>query len=85
MHVRGDLDAPEEPAWLQYMREWGPKIEYDRKKYLDKMLKFLPSKLRASVEDVINKLPDEAMGQEGPTGPKEKNMWFGDERGSFLS
>jgi len=49
------------------------------------MLKFLPSKLRNSVEDVIDKLPDEVMGQEGPTGPKEKDMWRGDERGSFLS
>lgn len=80
MHQRGDKDAPEEPAWLHYMREWGPKIEYDRKKYLDKFLRFLPSKIRDSLEDVIDKLPDEVMGQEGPTGPSEKNMWNGDER-----
>lgn len=80
MHQRGDKDAPEEPAWLQYMREWGPKIEYDKKKYLDKFLKFLPSKLRNSLEEILDKLPSEVMGEEGPTGPKEKNMWFGDER-----
>lgn len=80
MHERGDPDAPDEPAWLHYMREWGPKIDYDRKKYLDKLLKIFPAKIRDSLEDVFDKLPDEVMGQEGPTGPLEKNMWNGDER-----
>jgi len=80
MHERGDSDAPEEPAWLHYMREWGPKIEYDRKKYIDKLLRIFPAKIRESLEDVFDKLPDEVMGQEGPTGPSEKNMWNGDER-----
>ncbi|XP_074279035.1 hypothetical protein At1g04090-like [Silene latifolia] len=53
-----------EPYWLQFMRTWGPKIVYD-------------SKLPLSF---FNKLPAELSRQEGPTGPKEKNNWFGDER-----
>lgn len=73
-------DAVLEPSWLQYMREWGPTIKYNSKSELDKILKFLPVKLRFSVETIFDKLPMELYGEEGPTGPKEKNNWVGDER-----
>ncbi|XP_073156306.1 hypothetical protein At1g04090-like isoform X2 [Henckelia pumila] len=69
-----------EPFWLQYMREWGPTIVYDSRTELDKIIKILPVMVRYSVESIFNKLPLELYGEEGPTGPKEKNNWIGDER-----
>lgn len=73
-------DAVVEPSWLQYMREWGPKITYNGRSELDKILKYIPVNLRFSVENIFDKLPTELYGEEGPTGPKEKNNWVGDER-----
>ncbi|XP_022728017.1 uncharacterized protein LOC111283697 [Durio zibethinus] len=70
-----------EPAWLQFMREWGPTIVYDSRTKLDKIINILPVMLRYSVENIFDKLPVELYGEEGPTGPKEKNNWVGDERG----
>ncbi|KAL3850007.1 hypothetical protein ACJIZ3_011889 [Penstemon smallii] len=69
-----------EPCWLEYMREWGPTIVYDSRTELDKIIKVLPVMVRYSVENIFNKLPLELYGEEGPTGPKEKNNWIGDER-----
>ncbi|XP_059626098.1 hypothetical protein At1g04090-like [Cornus florida] len=69
-----------EPCWLQYMREWGPTIVYDSRTELDKIIKLLPLMLRYSVENIFDKFPLELYGEEGPTGPKEKNNWVGDER-----
>ncbi|KNA18135.1 hypothetical protein SOVF_073080 [Spinacia oleracea] len=69
-----------EPYWLQYMREWGPKIVYDSRKELDKVIKRFPLLLRRSVANLVGKFPGELSGQSGPTGPKEKNNWLGDER-----
>ncbi|KAL9239068.1 hypothetical protein vseg_013422 [Gypsophila vaccaria] len=69
-----------EPCWLQFMREWGPKIVYGSRKKLDKLNKRLPFMIRESVRNFLNKLPAELSGEEGPTGPKEKNNWSGDER-----
>lgn len=73
-------DDVSEPQWLQFMREWGPKIVYDSKTELDKIIRALPLILRNSVENLFNKLPVELCGEEGPSGPKEKNNWIGDER-----
>ncbi|KAG8389150.1 hypothetical protein BUALT_Bualt02G0199200 [Buddleja alternifolia] len=69
-----------EPCWLQYMRKWGPTISYDSRTELDKIINILPLMVRYSVENIFNKLPLELYGEEGPTGPKEKNNWIGDER-----
>ncbi|GMH30905.1 hypothetical protein Nepgr_032748 [Nepenthes gracilis] len=69
-----------EVCWLQFMREWGPTIVYDSRTELDKVIQHLPLALKYSVEAVFNKLPVELYGEEGPTGPKEKNNWVGDER-----
>lgn len=74
-------DGVVEPPWLQYMREWGPKIVYDSRKELEKIVSILPNTIRCSVENLIKKIPMELSGEEGPTGPKEKNNWVGDERG----
>ncbi|KAH0755575.1 hypothetical protein KY290_025845 [Solanum tuberosum] len=69
-----------EPPWLQYMREWGPTIEYKSGYEVDEIIKHLPSFFRFSVETLIELFPTELYGEAGPTGPKEKNNWFGDER-----
>jgi hypothetical protein len=70
----------DEPNWLQYMREWGPKIVYDSKTELDKIINALPRMLQYSVRNLFNKFPVELYGEQGPTGPKEKNNWINDER-----
>ncbi|KAH6760324.1 vacuolar sorting-associated protein [Perilla frutescens var. hirtella] len=74
----GDIVA--EPPWLQYMREWGPTIVYSSATELDKILNDLPFFLRFSLESLIELFPTELYGEEGPTGPKEKDNWLGDER-----
>ncbi|KAG5586966.1 hypothetical protein H5410_047400 [Solanum commersonii] len=73
-------EAVSEPCWLQYMREWGPTIIYDSRKELEKIVNRLPIMVRNSVQSIFDKLPMELFKEEGPTGPKEKNNWFGDER-----
>ncbi|XVF57067.1 hypothetical protein PTKIN_Ptkin06aG0173800 [Pterospermum kingtungense] len=69
-----------EPCWLQYMREWGPTIVYDSRAELDKIINLLPLFVRFSVENIFDLFPTELYGEEGPTGPKEKDNWVGDER-----
>ncbi|GAA0184727.1 hypothetical protein Leryth_018604 [Lithospermum erythrorhizon] len=68
-----------EPTWLNYTRKWGPTITSDFADDLSKFTKFLPGKLKRKFMDMFNKLPKEVMGQEGPTGPKWKASWDGDE------
>ncbi|XP_057869086.1 hypothetical protein At1g04090 [Cryptomeria japonica] len=80
LSMLGANDTPSEPHWLHYMREWGPTITYDSRAYLEKILKMLPRQLRSKVEFIFNKLPNELLAEEGPTGPKEKDNWVGDER-----
>ncbi|XP_058207801.1 hypothetical protein At1g04090-like [Rhododendron vialii] len=69
-----------EPCWLQFMRKWGPTVVYDSRAELGKIINRLPLALRNSVENIFDKLPVELYGENGPTGPKEKNNWEGDER-----
>ncbi|PHT82518.1 hypothetical protein T459_15533 [Capsicum annuum] len=69
-----------EPPWLQYMREWGPTIEYKSGSEVDEIIKHLPYIFRFSAETLVALFPNELYGEAGPTGPKEKNNWFGDER-----
>ncbi|KAL3523378.1 hypothetical protein ACH5RR_016212 [Cinchona calisaya] len=69
-----------EPHWLQYMREWGPKIVYDARSEADKIISHLPFLVRFAVESLFDLFPTELYGEEGPTGPKEKDNWLGDER-----
>ncbi|KAM7269887.1 hypothetical protein ACFE04_025384 [Oxalis oulophora] len=69
----------EEPLWLQFMEEWGPTIVYDSRSELDKVINILPLFVRFSVENIFDLFPTELYGEEGPTGPKEKHNWLGDE------
>ncbi|PKA64269.1 alpha-mannosidase [Apostasia shenzhenica] len=68
-----------EPAWLQYMREWGPKVSYDVEKEIGKVEKILPRKMKSGLRRLVSRLPPEMLGEEGPTGPKAKANWNGDE------
>ncbi|KAK6919267.1 Vacuolar protein sorting-associated protein 62 [Dillenia turbinata] len=68
-----------EPPWLNYTRKWGPKIDYDIKSELKKVEKFLIGKLKFTFKKVVESLPNEILGEDGPTGPKMKNNWSGDE------
>nr|DAD30138.1 TPA_asm: hypothetical protein HUJ06_031606 [Nelumbo nucifera] len=68
-----------EPPWLNYAREWGPKISYDTAAEIKKVEKLLPGKLKAAFKNLVKSLPSEVLGEEGPTGPKMKNNWSGDE------
>jgi hypothetical protein len=72
--------AVAEPCWLEYMREWGPTVTYNSRSEIDTVLSFLPFFLRFTAEAIFNSLPVELYEEEGPTGPKEKNNWKGDER-----
>eukprot|EP01018_Ginkgo_biloba_P035710 Gb_07174 [translate_table: standard] len=80
LEALGSKDIILEPPWLQYMREWGPKIEYNSRTELNRVIRLLPSKLRPPIEKLFNNLPKELSGQQGPTGPKAKDNWDGDER-----
>ncbi|CAL0326323.1 unnamed protein product [Lupinus luteus] len=65
-----------EPPWLNYFREWGPKLDFDEFKNVEKILH---GKLKRKFENIVRGLPSEVLGEEGPTGPKCKNNWVGDE------
>ena len=68
-----------EPPWLNYSREWGPKIDYKIEQELDKAEAKLPGYLKPAFKQMFQVLPKEIFGEEGPTGPKMKNSWNGDE------
>ncbi|GLT92722.1 hypothetical protein SLE2022_105460 [Rubroshorea leprosula] len=68
-----------EPPWLNYFREWGPKINYNIEGEIKKVVKILPGKLKSAFEKFVKSLPKEVLGEEGPTGPKLKRNWNGDE------
>lgn len=68
-----------EPPWLSYCNEWGPKIEYDIGDEIKKVEKYLPRLVKNKFDKEIRGLPNELLGEQGPTGPKMKNSWDGDE------
>ncbi|GFP81511.1 hypothetical protein PHJA_000294400 [Phtheirospermum japonicum] len=67
------------PPWLDYGREWGPNITYDFANDVRKVEKLLIGKLKTKFRKLMKSLPSELYGEEGPTGPKMKNNWDGDE------
>jgi hypothetical protein len=68
-----------EPPWLNYFRKWGPKLTYDIAEEIKKVEKLLPGKLKSAFDKFVRSLPSEVLGEEGPTGPKLKRNWTGDE------
>ncbi|KAK9048992.1 hypothetical protein SSX86_032041 [Deinandra increscens subsp. villosa] len=69
-----------EPLWLNYSRKWGPKISYGFANEINKMRKVLPRVIRVAFDKFVRGLPGEVFGEEGPTGPKLKSNWSGDEK-----
>ncbi|XP_071698748.1 hypothetical protein At1g04090-like isoform X2 [Rutidosis leptorrhynchoides] len=70
-----------EPCWLQYMRKWGPTTVHESRAEVNRILnQRLPVTLRCTARNIFDKLPNELYGEDGPTGPKEKSSWFGDEK-----
>lgn len=67
------------PPWLNFLGEWGPKVSYDFAEEVKKAARLLPRKLRERLEKLLQSLPPGVLGEEGPTGPKEKRNWAGDE------
>lgn len=68
-----------EPPWLNYFRQWGPKLSYDIAEEIKKAEKALPGAMKSAFEKIVRGLPNEVLGEEGPTGPKVKRSWNGDE------
>nr|XP_043626929.1 uncharacterized protein LOC122598396 [Erigeron canadensis] len=69
-----------EPPWLNYSGKWGPKLSYEVAKEIKKIKKALPWKLKDAFEKLVSGIPNEVLGEEGPSGPKMKNSWNGDEK-----
>ncbi|KAL3613778.1 hypothetical protein CASFOL_041852 [Castilleja foliolosa] len=67
------------PPWLEYAREWGPNVTYDFGKEVKKIEKLLFGSVKKKFTNLMNSLPSEIYGKEGPTGPKMKDNWNGDE------
>ncbi|GJX50700.1 putative vacuolar protein sorting-associated protein 62 [Tanacetum coccineum] len=66
--------------WLDYTGRWGPKVSYDPTAEVMSAVQNLPRLVRKLALKVLNKLPDELYGEEGPEGPKMKSSWDGDEK-----
>lgn len=74
------------PAWLEYKRRWGPHKVYDRswiESTISGLMGPVISKYTSWDDDatkkIMNVLPDEYKEEDGPTGPKSKGCWSGDE------
>ncbi|KAL8228809.1 hypothetical protein R6Q57_013709 [Mikania cordata] len=68
-----------EPPWLNYERKWGPKIDYDVDKEISRLKSVMIWKLKKEFERLMESVPRELLGEDGPTGPKVKTSWSGDE------
>ncbi|KAL6129692.1 hypothetical protein ACLB2K_073041 [Fragaria x ananassa] len=56
-----------EPPWLNYCRKWGPKLSYQIADEIKKVEKLLPGPLKSPFDKFIRSIPDEVLGEEGPT------------------
>lgn len=75
-HLGGEIV---EPPWLNYTRKWGPNIDYDLGVEVKKVEGLMDGRRKSALESLIKVLPNEVRGEEGPTGPKMKKAWDGDE------
>ncbi|XP_024995178.1 uncharacterized protein LOC112528391 [Cynara cardunculus var. scolymus] len=69
-----------EPPWLNYTRKWGPKITYEIGIELEKLQDSTSGIVESAIEGLMEVLPSEIYEEDGPTGPKMKEYWDGDER-----
>ncbi|KAG9150489.1 hypothetical protein Leryth_010870 [Lithospermum erythrorhizon] len=75
----GTIETIVEPPWVNYYRKWGPKIDYTLADELEKLESLLIGVFKTLFESLVEVLPNEILGEDGPTGPKVKNSWVGDE------
>ncbi|KAD5802289.1 hypothetical protein E3N88_13649 [Mikania micrantha] len=73
------MDFGMEP-WLNYTGRWGPKITYDLIAEIMEITHSLPDIVKKLFMKLLQMLPAELIGQEGPQGPMMKESWSGDER-----
>ncbi|GJY86656.1 vacuolar protein sorting-associated protein 62 [Tanacetum coccineum] len=74
------IDSVIEPPWLNYARKWGPKITYTLGVELEKLEASSLGIVESVGESLLEVLPSEVLQEDGPTGPKMKDNWDGDER-----
>ncbi|KAL1532266.1 hypothetical protein AAHA92_32295 [Salvia divinorum] len=71
-----------EPPWLNYYRKWGPTRNFDFVEEVKHIVnRLLSDSARKQLEKLVNGLPKEVFGVDGPVGPKTKAIWDGDENG----
>ncbi|KAL0856067.1 hypothetical protein Bca101_061220 [Brassica carinata] len=70
--VIAGLSGVVEPPWINYLRKWGPRVRYNVEKSLKGFAKILPRFIRKKLLKFISKIPEEILGENGPTGPKGK-------------
>lgn len=75
--ARFSVVEAEEPPWLNYARQWGPTRNYE---VWEEVEKVVPGNLKSMFEQLVRLVPKEVYGEEGPTGPKLKSNWDGDEK-----
>ncbi|KAJ9549528.1 hypothetical protein OSB04_022071 [Centaurea solstitialis] len=80
MAVPGNISSVVEPPWLNYARKWGPKITYEIGVELEKLQDSTVGIVESAIEGLMGVLPSEIYEEDGPTGPKMKDYWDGDER-----
>ncbi|KAI3692309.1 hypothetical protein L6452_32123 [Arctium lappa] len=69
-----------EPPWVNYTRKWGPKITYRNGTEIAKLQSSVSGSVGSAIGSLVNLIPREFSSEEGPTGPKMKVDWDGDER-----
>ncbi|KVH91344.1 uncharacterized protein LOC112529035 [Cynara cardunculus var. scolymus] len=69
-----------EPPWVNYARKWGPKITYEIGTEIEKLQSSSAGSVGSAIGSLLNVIPREFSGEDGPTGPKMKVDWDGDER-----
>ncbi|KAJ9537168.1 hypothetical protein OSB04_029901 [Centaurea solstitialis] len=69
-----------ELPWVNYARKWGPKITYEIGTEIEKLQSSLTGPVGSAVGSLVGIIPREFSSEDGPTGPKMKVDWDGDER-----
>ncbi|KAI3505567.1 hypothetical protein L1887_27699 [Cichorium endivia] len=69
-----------EPPWVNYTRKWGPKITYEIGTEIEKLQNSLTGTVGSAIGSLVSIIPREFSSEDGPTGPKMKPEWDGDER-----
>ncbi|KAM0070372.1 putative vacuolar protein sorting-associated protein [Helianthus debilis subsp. tardiflorus] len=72
-------DVSELP-WVNFTRKWGPKITYNVGTEIENVQSSVDGTLASPIGSLLGLIPREFSSEDGPTGPKMKVDWDGDER-----